>query len=68
MSTKPPCDIYVDGKRTGLVTPQRSIRLTPGWHKVSFVNRKYNIRKTYRVKVPPGKRARVIRDWSSKIK
>ena len=49
VGTKPPCKIYIDGKNTGLMSPQRSISLKPGKHKVTLINKKFKIKKTYNV-------------------
>ena len=38
IASKPPCEIYIDGQSVGLHTPQRSLTLTAGKHKVRLVN------------------------------
>lgn len=67
VGSKPPCVIYIDGRPTGKMTPDR-IRVKAGKHRVSLINRKYGIRRTVRVRVRSGKRTRVIRDFSSKMR
>lgn len=67
VGSKPPCRIYVDGRPTGKTTPDR-LRLKAGRHRVSLVNRKYHIRRTVSVRVRSGKRTRVIRDFSDKVR
>jgi len=67
VGSKPPCSIYVDGRPTGKTTPDR-LRLKAGRHRVSLVNRKYHIRRTVSVRVRAGKRTRVIRDFSDKVR
>src|SRR5690606_19273593 len=67
VGSKPPCDIIIDGKRTGLETPQRSIELSPGTHRVTLVNKEHGIQKRFKVKIEPGKRTRAILDLTSKI-
>jgi len=68
LGAKPPCDIYIDGKNTGLKTPQRSIRLTAGKHSVKLVNPEHDISSSFGVKIAPGRTTTVIRDLSEKIK
>ena len=62
ISSKPPCEIHVDGKPTGLMTPQRSLKLAAGKHKITLVNTAQNIRKTVSVKITAGKPTKVIQD------
>jgi cytoskeletal protein RodZ len=62
ISTKPPCEIIVDGKPTGLVTPQRAITLPVGTHKVTLVNTGENIKKTIAVEITADQATRVIQD------
>jgi hypothetical protein len=66
VSTKPPCEIVVDGKATGLVTPQRGIELAPGQHKVTFTNEELGIKKTVLVKITADKPTKLIKDWMPK--
>ena len=68
ISAKPPCRIYIDGRDTKLTSPQRSISLEPGKHKVSLVNREYGIKTTATVVIKAGKRTKMIKDMSSRIK
>jgi hypothetical protein len=51
VSSKPPCEIIVDGKPTGLSTPQRAMPLSPGAHKITLVNAQENIKKTVSVAI-----------------
>lgn len=62
ISAKPPCEISVDGKATGLTTPQRAISLSAGSHKVTLTNTTAGIRETFAVKITPGAPTKVIRD------
>jgi hypothetical protein len=62
VSSKPPCDIHIDGKPTGLTTPQRSIPLSPGAHKVTFVNAGEGINKTVSVVINADKPTKLIQD------
>src|SRR6185436_12582244 len=49
ISSKPPCEIMIDGKPTGLTTPQRAITLPAGTHKIMLINREQDLRKTLSV-------------------
>jgi hypothetical protein len=62
VSSKPPCDILIDGKATGLTTPQRSISLGAGVHKVTFVNEAEKIKKTVSVTISADKATKLIQD------
>jgi len=67
INSKPPCRIVINGVDTGLTTPQRAIRLTGGRHKVTLVNREYNIASSLTVNIHPGRRVRVVRDLTEHI-
>ncbi len=67
LGAKPPCDIVINGKKTGLVTPQRAIQLPAGVHRVLLVNEKHKIRKSFRVRIKSGRTTRAIKDLSSKM-
>ncbi|MGE0549594.1 MAG: hypothetical protein AB7O24_08505 [Kofleriaceae bacterium] len=62
IASKPPCDIIVDGAPTGLVTPQRSLKLPAGSHTVTLVNAAQKIKKTIAVSITAGKSTKVIQD------
>ena len=62
VSSKPPCDILIDGKSTGLTTPQRAIQLPPGAHKVTFVNAAANINKTVAVSITADQTTKLVKD------
>lgn len=64
VSSKPPCEIIIDGKPTRLTTPQRSISLAPGAHAVTLVNATIGIRKTIAVKVDAKKPTKLIQDFT----
>lgn len=68
LGAKPPCDIYVDGKNTGLTTPQRDLVLTAGSHKITLVNKEFKIRESFSVQVKAGSESRVVKDYSKQIK
>jgi eukaryotic-like serine/threonine-protein kinase len=67
LGAKPQCKIYIDGKDTGLVTPQRSLELKSGTRKVTLVNNEFNIKETFTVDVKPGQTEKVIKDFSDRI-
>ena len=62
ISSKPPCEIYVDGKATGLTTPQRSLPMSVGPHKITLVNKTEKITKTLSVQISAEKPTKVIQD------
>jgi hypothetical protein len=62
ISSKPPCEIIVDGKSTGLTTPQRAIALPAGDHRVTLINREKSIRKTLAVQIAADTTEKVIED------
>lgn len=62
ISSKPPCEILIDGKPTGLTTPQRSIPLPAGNHKITLVNSEKDIQKTIGVQITANATEKVIED------
>jgi hypothetical protein len=64
ISAKPPCEILIDGKSTGLATPQRAIPLPPGAHAITLVNSQNGIKKTIAVKVEAKKSTKLIKDFT----
>ena len=62
VSSKPPCQIVIDGKPTGLTTPQRSITLSAGNHKVTLINSERDIKKTVSVQITANGTEKVIED------
>lgn len=64
VSAKPPCEILIDGKSTGLATPQRAISLPPGAHSITLVNSQNGIKKTIAVKVEAKKSTKLIKDFT----
>ncbi len=63
ISTKPPCNIVIDGVRTGLLTPQRAIPLSPGQHEILLVNEDLQIRKSFSVAITAGRATRLLRSF-----
>ena len=66
VSSKPPCEIHIDGKPTGLSTPQRSISLPAGAHKITFVNEAEGIKKTVSVSITADQTTKLIQDLMKK--
>jgi len=62
VATKPPCEIVVDGKATGLHTPQRALALSAGAHKITFINAGEHINKTISVSVTADHTTKLIKD------
>jgi hypothetical protein len=67
LGSKPPCDIVIDGKSTGLKTPQRAMELAPGTHRVTLVNKELGLEKNFKVKIAAGKTTKAIQDLTSKL-
>ena len=64
VSAKPPCNIAIDGKPTRMVTPQRSISLPAGVHKITLTNTQSRIAKTISVTIDPKKPTKLIQDFT----
>jgi len=62
ISSKPPCEIEIDGKSTGLRTPQRAITLPAGAHKVTLVNSDASVNKTLMVQINAGQSTKLVKD------
>ncbi len=62
ISSKPPCEILIDGKPTGLMTPQRALPLKAGAHKVTLVNTAEKIKKTLSIQITADQPTKVIQD------
>ncbi len=67
IGAKPPCRILIDGKDTGLTTPQRQVRVPAGRHTITLVNAEFGIEHTSTVTVTGGRKAKLIRDLSAAI-
>ncbi|CAN5917188.1 hypothetical protein BH11MYX2_BH11MYX2_38400 [soil metagenome] len=64
VSSKPPCSLVIDGKVTRLTTPQRSLRLAPGPHDITFINAQARIRKNVSVTISANQTNKLIRDFT----
>ena len=62
ISSKPPCEILIDGRPTGLTTPQRAIALPAGNHKITLINRESDLHKTISVQITASATEKVIED------
>jgi hypothetical protein len=67
LGSKPPCDIYIDGKDSGLHTPQRDIKLSAGKHKITLVNNEFGIKETFAVDIKADATEKQIKDYSDRI-
>lgn len=67
LGSKPPCQIFIDGKDTGLKTPQKSISLSAGRHKITLINNEFGIKETLTVIIQPGEETKKIVDLSDRI-
>ena len=67
IGSKPPCEIFIDGKSTGLHTPQKDIKLPSGKHKVTLVNNEYGIKETFSVDIKPDAVEKQIKDYSDRL-
>ncbi len=63
VASHPACEIFVDGKDLGMETPQKSISLSAGAHKVTLVNKDQNINKTVTVSISSGVATKVIKNF-----
>jgi hypothetical protein len=68
LGAKPPCEIHINGRNTGLVTPQREIALPAGRHTVTLINREHRIRTSFPVRVEAGKPVRVVKDLTDRMR
>jgi hypothetical protein len=68
LGAKPPCDIFIDGKKTGLKTPQREIKIAAGAHKITLVNKQYKITESFSVDVKAGAPTKVVKDLTKRMK
>jgi hypothetical protein len=62
LGSKPWTNIVVDGKETGLHTPQTHLKLAAGGHRITLTNAQFNIKETFSVEIKPGETETVIKD------
>nr|HEX4314379.1 hypothetical protein [Kofleriaceae bacterium] len=63
VASKPPCEIFVDGRDTGMLTPQRSIQLPVGAHKVTLVNKAESISKSVAIRITADTPTKLIKNF-----
>jgi tRNA A-37 threonylcarbamoyl transferase component Bud32 len=63
LSTKPPCNVSIDGKPTGRRTPIVALSMSAGTHRVTFENAQLGITKTVDVRVVSGQLVRVVENY-----
>jgi hypothetical protein len=64
ITTNPPCTIFVDGKPTKLVTPQRALALTTGNHTLAFVDARNQVRGKIAVHVEAQRTSKLTLDFT----
>jgi hypothetical protein len=62
IGSKPPCRILIDGKDTGLTTPNRAVRVPAGRHTITLVNEEHDIRHSEQLTIVGGRKAKMIRN------
>jgi eukaryotic-like serine/threonine-protein kinase len=67
LSAKPPCKIFIDGRDTGKVTPERALELPAGSHRVTLMNNEFGIKESFSVKIKAGESTRSIKDFTDQI-
>jgi len=67
LSAKPPCNIYIDGRDTGKMTPQRGIELSAGKHRITLLNNALGIKESFNVKIAPDKATKAVKDYTGQI-
>jgi len=65
VSTKPPCEIVVDGKTTHLTTPQSSLPLSAGSHRITLVNKQQKVDQTIQIQIAPRHTTKLIQDFTN---
>jgi hypothetical protein len=67
LNSTPACDITIDGKPTGLRTPQPKIKLDAGTHSVTLISSAFAIRETFSIEIKPGELITQTKDYSNRI-
>ncbi|MCU1277670.1 MAG: serine/threonine protein kinase, partial [bacterium] len=62
LGSKPWTNILVDGKETGLHTPQTHLKLGAGSHRITLTNPQFSIKETFSVDIKSGETETVIKD------
>jgi serine/threonine protein kinase len=67
LGSKPPCEIAIDGKPTGLHTPQMEIKLSVGRHHITLTNSEFSIKETFPVDIKADTTEKMIKDYSDRL-
>lgn len=67
IGSKPPCEIYVDGKATGLHTPQKDLKLAAGKHRITLINNEFGIKESFSVEIKADEPTKMIKDYSDRL-
>ncbi|HUS66341.1 MAG TPA: protein kinase [Kofleriaceae bacterium] len=67
LGAKPPCRIFIDGRDTGMKTPQPSISLKAGKHRITLINDEFGIKESFVVRIKAGETTKAIKDLTSRI-
>jgi hypothetical protein len=67
LGSKPPCDVFIDGKTTGEHTPHKFDGVPAGKHKITLVNNEFGIRESFTVDVKPDAVEKQIKDFSDRL-
>jgi serine/threonine protein kinase len=62
LGSKPSTSISVDGKDTGLHTPQTKLKLSAGGHRITLANPQFSIKESFTVDIKAGETETVIKD------
>lgn len=65
VNSKPWTRILIDGRPTGLTTPQRKIKLSAGRHSVTLRNEKFKIDETFSVVIKSDKPTKLIKKFAA---
>jgi hypothetical protein len=67
LMSKPPCNIFIDGRDTGDKTPQAAIRLKAGRHRITLVNNEFGIKESFHVQVKANDTVKVLKDLTDRL-
>ncbi len=64
VSAKPACEVSINGKAIGRMTPVRDLPLAAGIHKITLTNKELGVNETIAVRVSAGKETKVTQDYT----
>jgi len=67
LGAKPPCEIFIDGRNTGLKTPQREIKLPAGKHRITLLNNEFGIKESFAVDIKANDTVKMVKDFSDRL-